>query len=285
MLRARGIGVHYLTTSREKIRTEPDFQGFFWNPSSNEIDPDCFEGIQAIVNLAGATIARRWTPSYKRQIRDSRTDSLTTLTNGLKALDSHQVAYALSASAIGIYPDSLTELYTEQSVVSPSGFLAETVQLWESAAHGFDALDIPLGIFRIGLVLSAEGGALPEIARPVRLGLGAPLGSGQQWQSWIHVGDLARMIVFAIEERLEGLYNAVGPNPVTNQKLTQEIARILGKPLWLPKVPKWVLSAVLGEMSQLLTQGQRVSSEKIAMEGFQFTYKNIHQALEDLLSP
>jgi NAD dependent epimerase/dehydratase family enzyme len=92
------------------------------------------------------------------------------------------------------------------------------------------------------------------------------------------------MVAFALEERLEGVYNAVGPNPVTQQKLTQEIARVLGKPLWLPNVPQWALSAVLGEMSQLLTQGQRVSSEKIAMEGFQFTYKNIHQALEDLLS-
>ncbi|MGB5316477.1 MAG: TIGR01777 family oxidoreductase [Robiginitalea sp.] len=283
-LREKGIGVHYLTTSRNKIQHSEDFCGFFWDPANHEIDTACFQGIQVIVNLAGATIAKRWTPSYKKEIQQSRTASLATLREGLKSVDAHQVEYLLSASAIGIYPDSLTELYTEQTPTAPTGFLAETVELWEGAAREFTTLGIPLGILRIGLVLSKNGGALPEIARPVRLGVGAPLGSGRQWQSWIHIEDLARMIVFALEEGLEGVYNAVAPNPVTHQKLTQEIARILQKPLWLPKIPSWVLSAVLGEMSQLLTAGQRVSSDKIAMEGFEFTYSNVHQALEEILT-
>lgn len=283
-LRERGDSVHYLTTSRDKIRDEADYKGFFWDPSQDQIDLTCFKGVQLIINLAGATIATRWTDSNKKKIQDSRTNSLATLKNGLAALDSHQVEYLLSASAIGIYPDSLTDLYTEQTPVATTGFLSETVALWESAAREFDALEIPLGIMRIGLVLAEKGGALPEIVKPVRMGVGAPLGSGQQWQSWIHLHDLAKMFVFALDERLEGIYNAVGPNPVTNQKLTQEIARILNKPLWLPKVPAWILSMVLGEMSELLTASQRVSCEKIAMEGFQFKYKNVHQALEDLLA-
>lgn len=274
-----------MTTSRDKIRDEGDFKGFFWDPSKEQIDPACFEGIDLIVNLAGATIARRWTESYKKKIQDSRTDSLSTLIKGLKVLDSHSVEYVLSASAIGIYPDSLVEFSTEQAQISPEGFLAETVDLWEGAAREFETMGIPLGILRIGLVLSEKGGALPEIVKPVRMGVGAPLGSGQQWQSWIHLEDLARMMVFALEERLEGIFNAVGPNPVTNQKLTQEIARILKKPLWLPRVPSWVLSTILGEMSQLLISSQRVSCEKITMEGFQFNFHNVHQALEDLLTP
>lgn len=283
-LRAKGYGVHYLTTSKNKIQHSEDYRGFFWDPSNKEIDTACFEGVQGIINLAGATIAKRWTPAYKKEIQQSRTGSLATLKRGLKAVGDHQVAYLLSASATGIYPDSLTEFYTEQTQTTPTGFLAETVALWEAAAREFTPMGIPTGILRIGLVLSANGGALPEIAKPVRLGVGAPLGSGRQWQSWIHIEDLARMMVFALEERLEGVYNAVGPNPVTNKKLTQEIARILQKPLWLPNIPSWALSTILGEMSQLLTAGQRVSSEKIAMEGFAFTYTNVHQALEEILT-
>jgi uncharacterized protein (TIGR01777 family) len=275
--------VHYLTTSKGKIQDTEDFRGFLWDPKKQQIDASCFEGISHIVNLAGANIASRWTASYKKQIQKSRTDSLMTLRKGLESLDTHQVEYLLSASAIGVYPSSLTELYTEQTPISAEGFLAETVELWEEAAREFKGLDIPMGIFRIGLVLSKDGGALPELVKPIRLGAGAPLGNGGQWQSWIHIEDLARMMVFGLEECLEGVYNAVGPNPVTNQKLTQEVARILKKPLWLPKVPAWVLSAVLGEMSQLLTASQRVSAEKIAMEGFVFNYTNVHQALEEIL--
>jgi uncharacterized protein (TIGR01777 family) len=283
-LRQAGIHVHYLTTRKEKIRDEVDFKGFHWDPSENQIDQDCFEGVSAIVNLAGATIASRWTPSYRKKIQQSRIESLQTLKTGLSRLDSHQIEYLLSASAIGIYPSSHTEFYTEENTEVDPGFLGQTVVKWEKAAKEFSALGIPLGILRIGLVLAGHGGALPEIARPVRLGVGAPLGNGQQWQSWIHLRDLAGMMRFCLEERLEGVYNAVAPNPVTNQKLTREVATILKRPLWLPKVPAWALRMVLGKMSQLLLASQRVSSEKMESEGFSFEYKNVHRALADLLS-
>ena len=282
-LRQAGFQVHYLTTSRDKIRTEPGYQGFYWDPSRNIIDRESFSGVSFLVNLAGTSIAGRWTPAYKKKIQQSRVDSLRTLKNGLASLEDHSVEYLLSASAIGIYASSLTEFHTEASERTDDGFLGETVRLWEGAAVEFTDLGIPLGIFRIGLVLAGQGGALPQLAKPVRLGLGAPLGSGQQWQSWIHLDDLAGMLRFGLEERLEGIYNAVAPNPVTNQKLTREVARILGKPVWLPNVPSWALKMALGEMSQLLLSGQRVSSEKIEMEGFDFRFKNVHQALEDLL--
>jgi len=283
-LRQAGMQVHYLTTRKEKMRDEPDYKGFHWDPSQGQIDRNCFEGVSVIVNLAGATIAKRWTPSYRKEIQQSRTDSLQTLQNGLSGLDSHQVEYLLSASAIGIYPSSLTEFYTEDNKTADTGFLGQTVVKWEQAAAQFSELGIPQGILRIGLVLAGQGGALPEIARPVRLGLGAPLGSGQQWQSWIHLKDLAGMMRFCLEERLEGIYNAVAPNPVTNQKLTREVAAVLKRPLWLPKVPAWALRMVLGKMSQLLLASQRVSSEKIESEGFAFQYKNVQRALADLLS-
>jgi uncharacterized protein (TIGR01777 family) len=279
-----GIHVHYLTTRKDKIRDEVDFRGFYWNPKENRIDTECFRGVSVIVNLAGANIARRWTSSYREKIQQSRTNSLNTLRIGLSTMESHEVEYLLSASAVGIYPDSLTELYSEDSSAVDPGFLGETVVKWERAAREFSALGIPLGILRIGLVLAGQGGALPEIMRPVRLGVGAPLGSGQQWQSWIHLRDLARMMRFCLEEHLEGIYNAVAPNPVTNQKLTREVASALGRPLWLPKVPSWALKIVLGQMSQILLASQRVSSEKIEALGFDFEFKNVQRAIADLLS-
>lgn len=282
-LRQGGTQVHYLTTRKSQIRSEPDFRGFYWDPARNIIDPECFSGVSSIVNLAGASIARRWTTANKKVIQESRTDSLRTLKSGLASLDSHSVSYMLSASAIGIYADSLTQYHTEASQQFNPGFLGDTVRMWEAAAREFGQLGIPQGLFRVGLVLAGQGGALPRIVQPVRLGVGAPLGSGEQWQSWIHLEDLARMFRFALEERLEGVYNAVAPNPVTNQKLTREIASILQKPLWLPNVPSWALRLAFGEMARLLLASQRVSSEKIEMEGFGFRFKNVHTALEDLL--
>jgi uncharacterized protein (TIGR01777 family) len=283
-LRADGISVHYLTTRKGKISQEAGYRGFFWDPSKNQIDPDCFLGVTHIVNLAGASIAKRWTPAYMEEIQKSRTDSLQTLYRGLSSLELHTVEYLVSASAIGVYPDSLSHYYTETCTQTASGFLGETVEKWERAAREFDALGIRRGILRIGLVLSVKGGALPQIIRPIRWGLGAPLGSGQQWQSWIHLHDLVRLIRFSLEESLEGVFNAVAPNPVTNKKLTQEVAATLGKPLWMPGVPAWGLKLVLGEMASLLLASQRVSSEKIEMEGFTFQYANIHQALQALLT-
>ena len=279
-----GIQVHYLTTKKEKIRDEVDFRGFYWNPKENRIDTECFRGVSVIVNLAGANIAKRWTSSYREKIQQSRTNSLNTLRIGLSAMESHEVEYLLSASAVGIYPSSLTELYSEDNSAVDPGFLGETVVKWERAAREFSALGIPQGILRIGLVLAGQGGALPEIMRPVLLGVGAPLGSGQQWQSWIHLRDLARMMRFCLEEHLEGIYNGVAPNPVTNQKLTREVASVLGRPLWLPKVPSWALKMVFGQMSQILLGSQRVSSEKIEALGFDFEFKNVQRAIADLLS-
>lgn len=283
-LRQAGSGIHYLTTRKEKISQEEDYRGFFWNPSLNEIDPACFEGVTAIVNLAGCSIAKKWTPAYKKKIQDSRTDSLRTLKTCLSNLESHSVQYLLSASATGIYPDSYTEYYTETCAEAAEEFLGKTVIKWEKAAREFGELGIPHGILRIGLVLAGHDGALPEMVRPVKWGVGAPVGTGEQWQSWIHLKDLVRILRFLLEERLTGVYNAVAPNPVTNKKLTREIASVLGKPLWMPNLPAFGLKLLLGEMAQLPLASQRVSSEKIESEGFNFHFTNIRHALEDLLS-
>ena len=177
---------------------------------------------------------------------------------------------------------SFTEFYNEAASAG-AGFLSETVGQWEVAVGAFRDLGIPCGMLRIGLVLAREGGVLPVLARPVRWGLGAPLGSGQQWQSWIHLEDLVSMFRFAMDHRLEGPYNAVAPNPVTNRKLTCEVAQVLGKPFWLPRVPSWALKLLMGDRSRLLLDSPRVSSEKVPMAGFAFSFPNLRHALEELL--
>ena len=285
VLHQKGIPVNYLTTSKGKITSDEDFQGFYWNPAKGEIDTDRFNNVQAIINLAGTSIAKRWTPQHRKKVISSRINSLQTLKKGLENSNNNEVECLVSASAIGIYPDSISDYYDESTSKVDGGFLGEVVQKWEAEAETFETIGVDVAKIRIGLVLSTEGGALPKMARPVKNFVGAPIGSGEQWQSWIHIKDLAQMFAFAVENNLRGTYNGVAPNPVTNTKLTKELAKILERPLWLPNVPAFFLKLVLGKMATLLLASQRVSSKKIEEEGFSFQYVNICQALKKLYTP
>ena len=285
VLHQKGIPVNYLTTSKEKITSTENFQGFYWNPSKEEIDLDCFDNVQAVINLAGTNIAKRWTPDHRRKVLSSRINSLRTLKKGLEKSKNKEVECLVSASAIGIYPNSISEYYDENETKVDDGFLGEVVQKWEAEADTFEKLNIDVAKIRIGLVLSKDGEALPKMAMPIKNFVGAPLGSGEQWQSWIHIDDLAQMFVFAVENNLKGVYNGVASNPVTNTKMTKELAKILERPLWLPNVPAFLLKTFLGKMSTLVLASQRVSSKKIEEEGFSFQYVNICQALKSLYAP
>lgn len=282
VLHSKGIPVNYLTTSKEKIEQNTDYQGYYWNPSKGEIDLDCFNDVQAIINLAGTSIAKRWTSSHKKQVLSSRIDSIKTLRKGLQQVGASDVECFVTASAIGVYQDSLSNFYDEDAHHVDTGFLGEVVTKWEAEADTLSELDLKVAKVRIGVVLSLEGGALPKMAMPIKNFVGAPIGNGNQWQSWIHIKDLAQMFVFIVENNLSGVYNGVAPNPVTNTKLTKELARVLDRPLWLPNVPAFVLKMLLGKMSQLLLASQRVSSKKIENEGFTFQFANICTALENL---
>jgi len=285
VLHQKCIPVNYLTTSKDKIESTEDFQGFYWDPTKGEIDLKCFENVQAIINLAGASIAKRWTPQHKKKVLSSRTNSLQTLRKGLEQSDNTEVECMVSASAIGIYPDSISDYFEENTSKVDDGFLGEVVSKWEAEVETFEEIGVDVAKIRIGLVLSKDGGALPKMAMPVKNFVGAPIGSGEQWQSWIHIEDLAQMFAFAVENNLRGIYNGVAPNPVTNNKLTKELANTLEKPLWLPNVPAFLLKAILGEMSTLLLASQRVSSKKIEEEGFSFQYVNVCQALQNIYGP
>lgn len=277
------ISVHYLTTSKDKIKSQDAYKGFYWDPNKNEIDSDCFKDVDAIINLAGAGIAKRWTKSYKKTIIESRVQSLQCLKTALSKVQNHHIKHILSASAIGFYPDSLTKYYDESCTKQSPTFLGDVVAAWENAVNEFSELGLLVSKVRIGLVLDANEGALPQMAMPIKFGLGSAFGSGEQWQSWIHVHDLSRIFVYIIQNELEGIYNGVAPNPITNTELTKAIAKTLDKPLFLPNIPKFLMKLVLGEMHIMLFESQRVSSKKIEDAGFDFTYPNVHPALEAIL--
>ena len=280
---SEGIDVHYLTTSKDKLTTEKNYKGFYWDPNNNEIDHKCFEGVSAIINMVGATIAKRWTDDYKKIILESRTKTAQLLQDTIRAFD-YTVDYVVSASAIGIYPTSLTNYYEEDNTQISPTFLGEVVNKWEDAVDNFESVGCKVAKIRIGLVLAEDGGALPKITQPIKYGMGAAFGSGKQWQSWIHVKDLARLFVYAVENRLIGVYNGVAPNPVTNQELTRTAAEVLNRPLILPNIPRFIMKIALGEMHILLFESQRVSSQKTEEEGFHFKYPNLKPALEDILT-
>ncbi len=275
------VDIHYLTTSRYKIEQRPNYKGFFWDSKTQEIDVACLEGVSTIVHLAGASIAERWTTNYKKVILNSRIKTADLLHKTLSE-NEHQVKHFVSASAIGAYPSSLTELYTESYPKYNSGFLGEVVEKWESAADRFENLGLKVSKVRVGVVLAEKGGALEQLVKPIKMYVGAPLGDGQQWQSWIHIKDLAGIFRTIIEQKLEGIYNAVAPNPVTNETLTKESAKVLKKPLILPNVPPFALKLLLGEMAAIVLESQRVSSSKIE-NVYNFRFTHLQSALKDLL--
>lgn len=279
---AKNIEVNYLTTSKEKIKNETNYKGFYWDPDKNEIDKNCLVNVDAIIHLAGASIAKRWTSSYKEEIINSRINTASLLLDSMRN-SNDKVSQFISASAVGIYPSSLRNLYTEEDEKRDGSFLVEVVEKWEAAADNFKDLGIKVAKVRTGLVLAADGGALQKMKEPADFNLGAAFGSGKQWQSWIHIDDLANMYIHILEKNLEGVYNAVAPNPVTNNELMDAIAKQLDKSVWLPNVPAIALKVALGDMSTVVLSSQLVSSDKIENTGFVFKYKNLIKALENLL--
>ena len=276
------IVVHYLTTSKDKIEDTPNYKGFYWDPANHEIDAAAFNEVTAIINLAGAPVSERWTKSYKQTILDSRVEGAGLIYETLKTIE-HQVTHYISASGISIYPSHKTKLYHEDDDVVGNNFLAQVVVAWEQAADQFTQLGLRVAKLRTGVVFSEKGGAFQKIKNPIEKGFGAPLGSGNQWVSWIHLQDVAGIYMHVLKDGLEGVYNVVGPNPVTNKNLTFKIATILNKNIWLPNVPGFVLKLLLGEMAMLVLEGQLVSCKKIERSDYNFLYVNVNYALRRLM--
>jgi len=278
MLEQQGHTVAHLGRTKKSGRVT----SFVWDVNLGTMEEESFMGVDAIIHLAGAGVAdQRWTKKRKQEILESRTKSTALLARYLEKYPN--VKAVVSASAIGYYGFGLTDKkYTEESEPG-SDYLASVVKAWEGEIDRIQNKRVVK--LRIGIVLSEQGGALKEMMKPIQWRIGAPLGTGKQYMSWIHIDDLCRMFIKAVEDdTMQGAYNATGPYAVTNHELTRAIAKVLRKPLWLPPVPGFVLKILVGEMADIVLNGSIVSSIKIQQKGFKFQFSDLDQALVNLLA-
>ncbi|MDP2413649.1 TIGR01777 family oxidoreductase [Daejeonella sp.] len=255
-----------------------------WDIDKQLIDLKAFEGIDTIIHLAGAGIAdKRWTKQRKQEIVDSRIRSTQLLYNTINAIKA-PIKTFISASAVGYYGDRNDEILYEQSA-SGTGFLADCCKQWEAVVDEGVKSGIRVVKLRIGIVLSKQGGALSELARPVSFFVGTPLGTGKQWMPWIHLTDLASIFEKAIENpHYSGTFNACTPYPVTNYEFTKILAKKLFRPVWPVNVPEFMLKTMLGEMSTLILNSTRTSPQKLMDMGFHFRYQGLDAALSEIYS-
>lgn len=282
LLQAHGFQVSLLSHSAKTI---PGLTVYKWDVESGELDLTAIQTADYIIHLAGEGIADgRWTDSRKEKILNSRTQSTDLLAKALAENDHHVKAF-VGASAIGFYGGDTGDRPLTETSEGGSDFLAQVVRAWERSEMQIAALGIRTVLLRTGVVLTNEGGALPKIAQPIRLGAGAPIGSGQQYVAWIHLDDMCRMYLQALtDSSWQGIYNAVAPNPVTNETLTRAIAEVLHRPLLLPNIPAFTIKLLYGEMGIVVTGGNYVLNKRIADETtFTYQYTDLKTALENLL--
>ncbi len=232
------------------------------------------EAIDCLINLAGAPILNRWSNAYKEVIWASR---IETTKRVVLALKTTPIRLFISASAVGIYRDGIT--CDEDCVEFSRDFLGTLVQAWEREAR---KAPCPSAIFRFGIVLSRESGALKQMLGPFRLGMGGPIGDGSMMMSWIHRDDLVNAFSFVMEQDLRGTFNIVSPNPVTNSKFTKALASALKRPAFIP-IPRFVLKVIYGEAASVLTASKIAYPKRLLEAGFRFSHPYIEEALIDLL--
>ncbi|MEL6180004.1 MAG: TIGR01777 family oxidoreductase [Myxococcota bacterium] len=249
-----------------------------WSPSTQTLNPRDMEGLDAVVHLAGATIGRRWNARIKQQIMDSRIEGTRLLCETLAQLD-HKPKVLVSASAIGYYGNRGDTVLTEESDPG-EGFLAEVCKAWEHATEPAREAGIRVVNLRIGIVLTALGGALGQQLLPFKLGLGGPVGSGRQYQSWIALDDLIGAIHHAlITESLEGPVNGVAPTPVPQAHMAQQIGKVLSRPAFMP-LPAPAVNLIFGEMGEeLLLSGARIMPNALVSSGFEYFFPDVEEAL------
>ncbi|MBV42443.1 MAG: TIGR01777 family protein [Crocinitomicaceae bacterium] len=258
-------------------------QYFQWNPSNQLIPDEALRGAHAIVHLAGAPIAERWTAAYKQIIIESRVKTADVLLKAIKRLpDSDRPKIIVGASAVGWYPSS-NELQSE-SVERAAGFIGDVTEAWENALNGFETIGMRTVSLRIGLVLSPHGGFLSRLKPIFNLGLGSAIGDGKHWQSWIHIEDVVRLFHWTISnDSCSGLYNATSPEPVTNLAMSRTLARGMKRPFWAPNVPEFALRLLFGKMSSILVASHRMDASRIEASGFEFNYPTLEEALLNVL--
>lgn len=282
MLTARGDTVHILTRNPAQVS---DYKAFAWDTREQTIDSEAFDGVTHVVNLAGAGIADgRWTDERKKLIIDSRAQSTALLATGIMEHGKKVEAF-ISASAIGYYGNR-GESWMKEDADPGSGFLSESTLAWEKAIEAAaEATGIRNCYLRTGVALSPKGGALEKMLEPAQFGVSGYFGNGKQWYSWIHIDDLARIYMAAIDEdKYVGAVNATSPIPVRNKHMAKVLAKAIDNPAIALPVPAFGLKLVFGEMSHTILDSCRVSSQKLVDElGFDFEFPDVEGALEDLV--
>jgi uncharacterized protein len=266
-----------------RSKRESHVPSFTWDIQKQVMDAEALRQADTIIHLAGANVGdKRWTKKRKQEILESRTKSTRLLFDTLRT-QKHAVRNFISAAGMSYYGFDNGHVFTEDDAPG-NGFLADVSRLWEQEADRIGALGIRVVKLRTGIVLSKKGGALKELVRPVKYFVGAPLGAGNQYMSWIHIDDLCSMFIKAINDpAMHGAYNAVTQDHVTNREMTKAIGEVLHRPVFLPAVPGILLKLVLGEMAQVVLQGSRVSGEKILQTGYKPRFGTLKEALKDLL--
>ncbi len=279
LLRENGYEVLHLSRKEDKNAAFPAYR---WDVEKGEIDESAVAKSDYVINLAGAGIADKpWTEARKRLIIESRTQSARLLLATFQKLNKKPAAY-LSGAAIGYYGNRGDE-WMEETEKPGTGFLSESCILWEKAIQEVMNSGIRTVALRIGIVLSTRGGALEKMMLPLQLLTATYFGDGKQWYSWIHIDDVCRMFLFAIQkESMQGFYNAVAPTPLRNKAFTQALVIASGKPALLLPAPAFALRLALGEMADTILGSTKVSAKKIQDAGFAFNFPTIEVALKDL---
>lgn len=278
-LRKRGHSVRMLTRKKTPAENE-----FYWNPAEKFIDGAAFENLDSVIHLAGASISRRWTKKYRRELYESRIGTAALLKNYCDERNIRLRSF-ISASGVNFYGTFTSDqILREEDGIIKKDFLAKLCEEWETAAYSFSSTAERVVCLRTAMVLAKKGGAFELLKKSVNFYAGAATGSGKQWMNWIHLEDLVDLYVFAVEnDEFSGSYNAAADEIPTAEIFTKKLAKAAKKPFLPFKVPVWILELALGEMSSIILEGTRVSNKKIKSHGFNFKYASADDAFNNLL--
>lgn len=282
LLNEKGYEVVHL--SRKK-NPKAAYSTFVWDTKKGTIEEAALQGVDYVINLAGTGIADGlWTTSRKKLLIDSRVQGAALLANAIKGLAQKPKAY-LSAAAIGIYGDRGEEVLTEESAIGKDGFMVQCCREWETAIESVATITgIRTVAFRIGIVLSTKGGALPKMLLPLKFFTASYFGTGEQWYSWIHIDDVCQFYIEAMEnEQMEGIYNSTTSNPLTNKDLTKKMVKALGKKALVIPAPTAALRLGMGEMADVVLNSNKVLPKRLEELGISFQFPTFEKAVKDVV--